>query len=57
MSAHALLNLLNEFGKTIRYEALPNILSVFPNKFNKFNNTQAQNARFYLSHDTKIAVY
>ena len=41
MSAHVLLNLLNE-GKKIRCEALPSILSVFPNKFNKFNNTRAQ---------------
>ena len=42
MSVHALLNLLNEFGKTIRYEALPSILSGFPNEFNKFNNTGAR---------------
>ena len=37
ISTHALLNLLNELG--IRCEALPRILSVFPNGFNKFNNT------------------
>ena len=37
-----LLNLLNELGKKIRYEAKPSILSVFPNEFNKFNNTGAQ---------------
>ena len=41
MGAHVLLNLLNELGKKIRCEALLNILSVFPNKFNKFNNTGA----------------
>ena len=41
MSAHVLLNLLNKLGKKIRCEALPSILSVFPNKFNKFNNTGA----------------
>ena len=34
MSARVLLNLLNELGKSIRCE-------VFPNKFNKFNNTGA----------------
>ena len=34
MSAHVLLNLLNELGKRIRWEALPSILSVFPNEFN-----------------------
>ena len=42
MSAHVLLNLLNELGKKIRCEALPNILSVFPNEFNRFNNTEAR---------------
>ena len=30
MNAHVLLNLLNEFGKKIRREALPSILSVPP---------------------------
>ena len=34
MSAHDLLNLLNELGK-------PRILSLFRNKFNKFINTGA----------------
>ena len=58
MSAHVLLNLLNELGKKIRCEALPGIFSVFPNKFNKFNNTGARvDARFCLSYDTKIAFY
>ena len=42
MSAHVLLNLLNKLGKKIRCEALLSILSVFPNEFNKFNNTGAQ---------------
>ena len=42
MSAHVLLNLLNELGEKIRCEALPSILSVFPNEFNKFNNTGAR---------------
>ena len=41
MSAHALLNLLNKLGQTIRCEALLSILSVF-SAFNKFNNTGAQ---------------
>ena len=39
MSANVLLNISKEFGKKIRCKALPSILSVFPNKFNKFNNT------------------
>ena len=34
MSAHVLLNLLNELGGKIRCEALPSILSVSPNEFN-----------------------
>ena len=42
MSAHVLLNLLNELGEKIRCEALPSILSVSPNEFNKFNNTGAR---------------
>ena len=35
MSAHVLLILLNELGEKIRCAALTNILSVFPNGFNK----------------------
>ena len=42
MSAHVLLNLLNELGKKIRCEALPSILSISPNEFNKFDNTRAR---------------
>ena len=42
MSAHVLLNLLNELGKMKRPEALPSILSTFPDEFNKFNNTGAR---------------
>ena len=42
MSAHVLLNLLNEFGKRDKMRGLPSILSLFRNKFNKFNNTGAR---------------
>ena len=42
MSAHVLLNLLNELGKRDKMRGLPSILSVFRNEFNKFNNTRAQ---------------
>ena len=42
MSAHVLLNLLNELGKKIRCEALQSILSVFRKEFNKFNNKGAR---------------
>ena len=52
MSAHVLLNLLNELGKRDKMRGLPSILSLFRNKFNKFNNTRARiNVRFYLSYD------
>ena len=42
MSAHVLQNLLNDLWKKIRCEAMPSILSVFPNDFNEVNNTGAQ---------------
>ena len=37
MSAYVLLNLLNELGETIRCEAVPSILSVSSDEFNKFS--------------------
>ena len=42
MSAHVLLNLLNELGKRDKMWGLPTILSLFRNEFNKFNNTRAR---------------
>ena len=42
MSAHVLLNLLNELGKRDKMRCLPSILSLFRNKLNKFNNTRAR---------------
>ena len=42
MSAHVLLNLLNELGNRDKMRGLPSILSLFRNSFNKFNNTRAQ---------------
>ena len=42
MSAHVLLNLLNELGKRDKTRGLPSILSLFRNEFNKFNNTRAR---------------
>ena len=41
MSAHILLNLLNELGKRDKMCGLPSILSLFLNEFIKFNNTRA----------------
>ena len=42
MSAHVLLNLLNELGKRDKIRGLPSILSLFCNEVNKFNNTRAR---------------
>ena len=47
MSAHVLLNLLNEFGKRDKMRGLQNILSLYRNEFN---------VRFYLSYDIKISL-
>ena len=53
MSAHVLLNLLNELRKSDKMRGLQSILSLFPNEFYKSNNTEAQYGRFYLSYDIK----
>ena len=42
MSAHVLLNLFNELRKRDKMGGLPSILSLFRNKFNKYNNTGAR---------------
>ena len=42
MSAHVLLNLLNELGIRDKMRGLPSILSHFRNEFNKLNNTGAR---------------
>ena len=42
ITAHALLNLLNELRKRDKMRGLPRILFLFHNEFNKFNNTGAQ---------------
>ena len=42
MSVHVLLNLLNVLRKRDKMRGLPIILSLFRNKFNKFNNTRAR---------------
>ena len=42
MSAHVLLNLLNELRKRIKMRGLPSILSYFRNEFIKINNTRAR---------------
>ena len=42
MSAHVLLNLINELRKRDKMRGLPSILSLFRNEFNKFNNSRAR---------------
>ena len=42
MSAHVILNLLNELGKRDEMRGLSSILSLFRNDFNKFNKTRAR---------------
>ena len=42
MSAHVLLNLLNELRKKDKMWGLLSILSLFRNEFDKFNNTGAR---------------
>ena len=42
MSAHVLLNLLNQLGKRDKIRGLPSIFLFFPKEFNKFNNTRAR---------------
>ena len=45
MSAPVLFNLLNQMGKRDKMRGLPSILSLFCNKFNKFNNAGADENR------------
>ena len=40
MSAHVLLNLYNKLRKKDKMRGLSSSLSLFCNKFNKFNNTR-----------------
>ena len=54
MSAHVLLNLLNELGKRDKMRGLPSILSLFRNEFNKFNNrAQMLDAIFHMTNTLK----
>ena len=42
MSAHVLLNLLNELRKRDKMRGLPSVLFLFRNEFNECNNTAAR---------------
>ena len=54
MSAHVLLNLLNELGKRDKMRGLPSILSLFRNMFNKYNNTGARMLDSICRNDIRI---
>ena len=55
MSAHVLLNLLNELEKRDKMRGLPSILSLFCDEFNKFNNTGARmlDSIYHMTHTLK----
>ena len=59
MSAHVLLNLLNELGKRDKMRGLPSILSLFRNEFNKFNNTRARmlDTIYHMTNTLKFIVF
>ena len=46
MSAHVLLNLLNELGKSDKMRGWSSIVSLSRNEFNKFNKTGARMSDF-----------
>ena len=57
MSAHFLLSLLNKLRKRDKMGGLPSIVSLFPNQFNKFNNTRPQMLdSILISYDIKITL-
>ena len=56
MSAHVLLNLLNELGKRDKTRGLPSILSLFFATSLINSKYKSTNARFYLSYDIKITL-
>ena len=58
MSAHVLLNLLNELGKRDQMQGrLPSILSLFvARSLKKIQLYKSINVRFYLSYDIKVTL-
>ena len=59
MSAHVLLNLLNELGKSDKMRGLPSILLLFLKEFNKFNNTGARmlDSIYHMTYLIKIHIF
>ena len=56
MSAHVLLNLLNEFGKRDKMRGLSSVFSLFRDEFNKFNNTRTRMLDSIYHYDIKITL-
>ena len=56
MSAHVLFNLWNELRKRNKMQGLPSILSLFRNKFNKFNDTRARMLDSIYHNDIKFTL-
>ena len=57
MSTHVLLNVSNELDKRDKMRGLLSILSLFRNKFNKYNNTRARMlGSIYHKNDIKITL-
>ena len=54
MSAHVLLNLLNELRKRDKMRGLPSILSLFRNQCNTFSKTRARMLDSIISYDKVI---
>ena len=54
MSVQVLLYLSNDLRKKDKMRGLPNIIFLFHNEFDKFNNTGAQMLDSILSHDIKF---
>ena len=54
MSAHVLVNLLNELRKSDKIRSLSSILSLFCNEFNKLNNTRTRIKDFFYHMTLKI---
>ena len=56
MSAHVLLNLLNELRKRDKMQGLSSILFLFHNELNNLDNTGAQILDSILSYGIKITL-
>ena len=56
MSAYSFIEFIKQVGERNKMRVLPSILSLFRNRFNKFNNTRAGMLDSILSYDIKITL-